>query len=130
MLGAATWTAKRSGVGEQRSGGGSMSKQRPVTKPERFFYVAKRRDGTYRGVEAMNWQAARRYFGSAAVSIRKCEVTFEELFRHNFDFSFARQLYERAGGDVTSEVDGVGGDPKGEEGPRRGSGGAGDADSG
>jgi hypothetical protein len=64
------------------------------------LYVARMRDGTYRSVEAVSWQDAKRHLGSAAVSIRKRLVTFEE-YGQQYGYDQAdeqdarRLLYER-----------------------------------
>jgi hypothetical protein len=62
---------------------------------ERFLYVAKMRDGTYQAVEAMNHRDVRRYFGTDAESVRKREVTPDELMDQLGDDDLRRRIYER-----------------------------------
>ncbi len=58
-------------------------------------FVARMRDGTYRCVEAVSWEDARRYFGNAAASIRKRRLTIDDFSRQRHSPEFRRVIYER-----------------------------------
>ncbi len=60
----------------------------------RTVYAARRRDGTYRWVEAVSWKDAKRYFGSDAVSIRKRVISVEDYHDSIFDQASQRDIYE------------------------------------
>ncbi len=60
----------------------------------RTVYSARRRDGTYRWVEAVSWKDAKRYFGSDAVSIRKRVISVEDYHDSMFDQASQRDIYE------------------------------------
>jgi hypothetical protein len=60
----------------------------------RTVYAAKLRDGRYGMVEAVSWRDAKRYFGRAALSIRKRLIPFELWQKATFDPEARRRVYE------------------------------------
>jgi hypothetical protein len=60
---------------------------------QRVLYVARRRDGSFRGISARSWRDAKRYFGAEAVSIRKRLVSHELECAALDDFDLYRAIY-------------------------------------